>query len=300
MTEKKSFDLYQMVTDRIIGALEIGVVPWRKPWCHINGGAFNRITGRSYGLLNQLCLSHSGEYATFEQWKELGGRIKSGEKAETIVFFKKLEPKEAEEAVESEDAVKDAGKDSRPKYVLRYYKVFHISQVLGVSPLPQIKDERQHNRIEEAENLAKGYIAREGITLEEEPSNEAYYSPTEDKIHIPTLVQYESVSEYYSTLVHEMIHSTGTANRLNRAGLAKAGFGTEEYSKEELIAEIGAATILNGLGIETESSFSNSVAYIENWIAKLREDKYLIINAASVAERAAKFILNDEAAVSAS
>lgn len=297
---KAKTDLYQMVTDRIIKQLEIGVIPWKKPWAKINGGAFNRVTGRPYGLFNQMCLQHEGEYSSFARWTELGGRIKQGEKAETIVFFKKLEPEETETATteSAEVEAREVEETAKPKYVLRYYKVFHISQVLGVSPLPKV-EEHEHNRVQEAENLAKDYIEREGITLEEVLSNEAYYSPAEDLIRIPALSQYKNLEEYYGTLFHEMVHSTGTAERLNRPGLAKAGFGTEEYSKEELIAEIGAATLLNGFSIETESSFENSVAYIEGWIQKLRDDKYLIINAARAAEKAAKFIMNLEA-VSAS
>ncbi len=295
MTEKKNFDLYQNVTDRIIKSLEIGVIPWKKPWCKaVGGGAFNYVTGRSYGLLNQLCLGKPGPYATFEQIKEHGGKIIKGSKASTIVFFKKIEPEQTEDAEVHEEK-------SKPKYVLRYYKVFHVpTQTLNMPALPEQEVEYEHNRSFEAEELTKGYIAREGIAFEEESSNEAYYSPSEDKIHVPTLSQYKDVAEYYSTLVHEMIHSTGHSKRLNRRGLAVASFGSEDYSKEELIAEIGSATILNGFGIESENSFENSVAYIENWMAKLREDKYLIINAASAAERAAKYILNNEAAVSAS
>ncbi len=293
---KAKTDLYQMVTDRIIKQLELGTIPWKKPWCKaIGGGAFNYVTGRSYGLLNQLSLGQPGPYATFDQIKERGGRIIKGEKASTIVFFKKIEPEQAEDAEVKEETL------NKPKWVLRKYSVFHVpTQTLNMPELPMQEEEHEHDRIFEAEELTKGYIAREGITLKEEPSNEAYYSPVEDKIHVPTLSQYKDVAEYYSTLVHEMIHSTGAENRLNRPGLKKASFGSEEYSKEELIAEIGSAAILNGLGIESEDSFSNSVAYIENWIAKLREDKYLIINAASAAERAVKFILNNEAAVGAS
>lgn len=285
-------DLYQLVTDRIISALEIGVVPWKRPWAKINGGAFNRITGRPYGFFNQLLLSHSGEYASFDQWKVLGGRIMQGAKAETVVFWKKLEPKE-DETNETAETPEEAKK---PRFVLRYYKVFHISQVLGVSPLPSNEEVNEHNRIQEAEALTREYIEREGITFEETMSNEAYYSPEEDRIHVPALAQYKDVAEYYSTVFHEMIHSTGATNRLNRPGLVTVNFGSETYSKEELIAEIGSACLLNGLGIESEGSFSNSVAYVENWIAKLREDKYLIVNAASAAEKAAKYIMNLDAA----
>ena len=286
-------DLYQMVTDRIINSLETGVIPWHQPWCLIGSGAFNRVTRKPYSLLNQMCLIHDGEYASFDQWKALGGVIKKGEKAETVVFWKKLES-------DVDSSEEDSKSDTKPKFVLRYYKVFHISQVAGVSPLSTAEKEHQHIRIPKAEELISGYINREGITLEEEKGNEAYYSPAEDRIHIPALCQYKDISEYYSTLIHEMVHSTGNINRLNRPGLAKARFGSEDYSKEELIAEIGAASILNGLGIESDDSFANSVGYIENWLSKLRKDKYLIVRAASAAEKAAKFILDNNCFANAS
>ncbi len=272
-------DVYQMVNDRIINALASGVVPWRRPWCLVNGGAFNRITGRPYSLLNQMCLKHSGEYATFDQWNSIG-EIKKGAQAEKVVFWKKLEPKD-EEGEEG---------DTKARFVLRYYNVFHISQVLGVEPLPSKEETHYHDRIQDAEGLVNGYIRRESIKLEEERSNRAYYSPKEDTVHIPAISQYLDVEEYYSTLMHELVHSTGHRKRLNRPGLTTVSFGSEEYSKEELIAEIGAASILNGLGIETVGSFTNSVAYIESWLSKLRDDKYLAVHAASAAERAVRYV----------
>ncbi len=286
-----TIDLYQNMTDRIIKELEYGTVPWHKPWCTVNGGCFNRISGRHYSLLNNLRLQHSGEYATYEQWQSLGGRIRKGAKGEKILFWKEIEPDESKETDEVTET------EQRRRFVLRYYTVFHISSVIGVEPLPQDDmHEHEHDRIQKAEELTWGYIGREGINLKEEPGNKAYYSPSEDRIQIPCLSQYEDVEEYYSTLMHEMIHSTGHEKRLNRPGLANASFGSEEYSKEELIAEIGAASILNGLGIESENSFNNSISYIDGWIKKLKEDKYLIINAASAAEKAARYILNAEIA----
>ena len=81
-------DVYQIVTDRVMAALEMEEVPWQRPWCSVNGGAFNRVSGNRYSLINQMLLSHSGEYATFKQWTELGGKVKKGERGEIVVFFK--------------------------------------------------------------------------------------------------------------------------------------------------------------------------------------------------------------------
>ena len=214
----------------------------------------------------------------------LGGEVKKGEKAEKVVFWKKLD-----QAGENDE---EPVKDTKPRFVLRYYNVFHISQVHGVEPIPVKIKVYEHDRVKAAESLVSEYLRREGVILEEEMSNKAYYSPSMDTVHIPTISQFKEQAEYYSTLIHELIHSTGHEKRLNRPGLTTVSFGSDEYSKEELIAEIGAASILNGLGIESDDSFFNSVAYIEGWLSKLRKDKHLIVNASSAAEKAAKYLFD--------
>ena len=117
-----------------------------------------------------------------------------------------------------------------------------------------------------------------------------------DYVQVPTMEQFPKAEEYYSTLFHEMTHSTGHTSRLNRfTGAAKAAaFGSEEYSKEELIAEIGAAALVNRCGIETRHSFRNSAAYLQSWIKALRNDNTLIIGAAGKAEKAVAYILTGE------
>lgn len=112
-------NVYQMVTDRIIKQMEQGIIPWHQPWTGVLEGAFNRISKKPYSLLNQMLLEHKGEYATFKQWTELGGKIKKGAKAEIVVFWK-LYP--VKDEVDGEEQVKNIP-------VLKYYNVFHISQV---------------------------------------------------------------------------------------------------------------------------------------------------------------------------
>lgn len=277
-------DVYQMVTDRIITELEAGTIPWRKPWCSVNKGAFNRISGRHYSLTNQLLLRHQGEYASFDQWKKLGGRIKKGEKAEMVVFWKWLEEKETQDGNETEDGEK------KLHPMLRYYHVFHISQVENVEPLEREQKLFDTEPIQKAEEIFRDYVSRENIQVDSSPSNDAFYSPVSDGIHLPDIRQYEKAEEYYSTAFHEAIHST--ASRLNRVGLQKVVYGSEAYGKEELIAEIGSACILNQLGVETVGSFKNSVAYVQGWLNQLKNDRKLVVLAASQAEKAVKFILD--------
>ena len=283
-------DVYQIVTDRVMAALEMEEVPWQRPWCIVNGGAYNRVSGKHYSLINQMLLSHSGEYATFKQWTELGGKVRKGEKGEMVVFFKWPDQDQKEQTEDNKEEIQEDDRSRRP--VLKYYKVFHISQVEGVEPLESKMPVYSSDPISIGEEVFWNYVRREGIRVELEPSNEAYYSPSRDLIHLPELRQYKDPAAFYSTAFHEAAHSTGIEARLARAGLKKASFGSEIYSKEELTAEISAAALLNTLGIETDHSVQNSSAYICGWLKALQNDRRLIVQAAGQAEKAANFILN--------
>lgn len=274
-------DVYEMVTNRIISELEKGVIPWEIPW-HGVKGTYNRISKKPYSIMNQMLLKHNGEYATFNQWRSIGGKIQKGAKSEFVIFWK-LVPKE--------DYDSNGDRIIRQIPILKYYNVFHISQVDGVEPLPQ---EELHDiePIIEVEKILNDYILRENIILEHTASNEAFYSPSRDLIHLPLMEQFKEVEEYYSTFAHESVHSTMTVTRCNRPKhLAK--FNSESYSKEEIVAEIGSATLLNMLGIETHHSFRNSAAYIQSWLQVLRNDVKFIVQASAQAEQAVKYILGE-------
>lgn len=280
---KKS--VYEMITARIIEQLENGVIPWQKPWSGTHSGAYNRISNRPYSLLNQLLLKHGGEYATFKQWSGLGGKIRKGEKSEIVTFWKIQQIEEINE---------DGEKTIKQLPLLRYYNVFHISQVDGVEPKEQLKISDLES-IEEAENIKNEYMNREHLKIFETVTNKAFYTPTFDYIEVPCKEQYQNIEEFYSTLFHEMIHSTGHKNRLGRLETgASAHFGSETYSKEELVAELGSAALVNMLGIETEKSFRNSGAYMQNWLQALKNDNKFIVSASSKAEKAVKYILNEQ------
>lgn len=277
--------VYEMVTDRIISQLKQGVIPWQKPFTGIRSGAYNRISKKSYSLLNQMLLQYDGEYATFKQWESLGGHIRKGEKSEIVVFWK-IQP--------VEDIREDGTKQVKQIPLLRYFNVFHISQVDGVEPLP--KDALNDiEPIEKAESILHDYWNRENITVEHVKGNDAYYSPSRDLIRLPLFEQFTDANEYYSTAFHESIHSTMKENRCNRTEDRKGrlvAFGSNEYSKEELVAEIGSANLMNIIGIETKKSFRNSTAYIQNWLSVLKNDVKFIVSASGRAEKAADYILN--------
>jgi len=274
-----SFDLYQMITDRIIAQLEAGTVPWRKPWTCFQG-AISRSTGKPYSVLNQLLLPYDGEYVTFKQAIEEGHPVKKGEKASMVFFFMFLE---------TED--KDTG-EKKTVPLLKYYSVFHISQCPGMKP--RFAVEEQHSDLQpdkRAEQILNDYVDHSGVTLKKEKSNKAYYSPAMDTIVVPEIAQFADIAEYYSTVYHEAVHSTGHPSRLNRI-TDIARFGSETYSKEELVAELGASYLVNAAGLETSSSFGNSAAYIQNWLSALKDDKRFIISAAGKAEKAVAYILD--------
>ena len=282
-----SKSVYEMVTERIIEQLEQGIIPWEKPWSGVREGAFNRVSKKSYSLLNQMMLKHDGEYATFKQWTELGGHIRKGEKSEIVVFWKILPVEEVQE---------DGTKIVKQIPLLKYINVFHISQVDGVEPLPK---EELHDiePIEKAESILQDYWTREQIKVEHVKGNKAFYSPMLDMIQLPLFEQFKDANEYYSTAFHESVHSTMKESRCNRAEERKnklVAFGSEEYSKEELVAELGSASLMNIIGIETKKSFKNSTAYIQSWIRVLKNDVKFIVSASSKAEKAVNYILNTE------
>lgn len=283
-------NVYEMVTERILNQLKEGTIPWQKPWTGSQDGAYNYVSGKAYSVLNQMILKHEDAYLTFKQIQDLGGKLKKGSKSEIVTFWKMLP---------IEEVNKDGEKVKRVIPFLRYYNVFWIGDTEGI----ERKDIQriEHNPEEEAENIINLYMNSENhpSLQRDKTSNRAYYSPLQDKVVVPEIGQYEHVEEYYSTLFHELTHSTGAASRLNRIKIGIAHFGNEEYSKEELVAEIGAATLVNMAGLETEKSFNNSAAYIEGWSKALKDNVKMIVEASSKAAKAVNYILGKKEAVEA-
>ena len=273
-------DIYTAVTDRIIAQMEQGIIPWKKPWI-ANAKAISHTTGKAYSLLNQMLLGRPGEYITFKQCQEAGGHIRKGEKASMVVFWKWIE-QEDEETGEKKEVP-----------FLRYYNVFHIDQCEGItakhSTATAFPDGAEV--LEAAQEIIYDYLSREGVKLSHVEGDKAFYRPSTDEVVLPIRKQFMSTAEYYSTVFHELTHSTGHPSRLNR--LSKPTFfGTEDYSKEELVAEIGASALVNHVGLETTNSLRNNTAYIQNWLSVLKNDKRFIVSAAGKAEKAVNLILN--------
>ena len=272
-------DIYAEITARIIDQMENGIIPWQKPWV-ANGKAISHATGKAYSLLNQMLLGRPGEYLTFKQCQEAGGRVRKGEKSSMVVFWKWIE-QEDEETGEKKEVP-----------FLRYYNVFHIDQCEGISAkhttervLPDGAD-----TLATAQDIIYDYLSREGVKMTHQEGDKAFYRPATDEVVLPIRKQFVSTAEYYSTVFHELTHSTGHPSRLNRL-TRPSFFGTEDYSKEELVAEIGASALVNYVGLETANSLRNNTAYIQNWLTVLKGDKRFIVSASGKAEKAVNLIL---------
>lgn len=289
-------NIYEMITERITEQLAAGIVPWQCPW---KGGFAPAISYRSrkpYSFLNQLLLGKPGEWLTWNEIQSLGGRVKKGAKSRFCVWTQTYT--KAVEVPASEDAAADETKTMmEERRALKWYKVFHLDDTEGIpSKLEVVEPRNDLNPIDAAEAVITGYLNREpGLRFQnDKPSPQAYYSPDLDEVVVPMLNQYEIAEEYYSTTFHELTHSTMTEKRCNRKSENKrAAFGGADYSREELVAEMGAAMLCSSAGIDCERAFKNSVAYIGNWLKALRNDVRMIAWAAPKAEAAARYILNE-------
>lgn len=269
-----SKSVYEIITNKIIEKLEKGTVPWNKPF----SSARNWVTQKEYRGINALLLD-GGEYATFNQIKKAGGRVKKGAESEIVVFWKMIKITEEDE---------ETGEEIEKQIpLLRYYRVFKVGeQTTGIEP--KGKNKIIHNPIEEAEKIIKGFKDSPKYTFE---SGRAYYRPSEDVVNVPPINDFESPEEYYATFFHEIVHSTGHKNRLNRPGITTLNpFGSDGYSREELVAEIGASMLCGVAGFENEI-IDNSASYIQSWLNALRNDKTLIVHASQQAQKACDYIL---------
>lgn len=286
MAQNTKVDVYELVTNRIIEQMEKGIIPWQKPWHGVSGGAISYTTGKPYSLLNQFLLGKEGEYLTFNQVQTLGGKVKKGAKAQMVVFFKQY-------PINEQVLNEDGEMETKTHYIplLRHYMVFHIDDCKGIKSKIDNVQVVPPSPIESAENVVRNYFSRETCHLLIKESNSAFYSPVLDEVVVPKIEQYTHAEEYYSTLFHEMTHSTGAKKRLDR-NLEEGHFGNDPYAKEELVAEIGSAFLSNTCGLDSNKAFKNSVAYIQSWSNRFKQDKKLIVWAAGRAQKAAEYILN--------
>lgn len=284
-------DIYQTVTDQIIQALEAGTPPWLPSW---QGGEFslpeNFASGHRYRGINILLLHlaamnrsyNVSRWLTFKQALELGGHVRKGESGTQIVFFKQLEI--AEQV--------DAGDPQRRIIpLLRSFTVFNIAQVDGLpeSSIPALPM-HEWDSLAAAEML----LADSGARIQH-GGNRAYYRPSDDIIQLPPREWFPTAADYYATALHELTHWTGAPSRCNRP-LGRR-HGIDAYAYEELVAEMGAAFACAHCHLPARMEHAS---YIDSWLQALRNDKRLILSAASKAQAAADYLLELSAPATAS
>jgi len=271
--------VYEYITDRITALLTQGTVPWHKPWTARTGLPRNFVSQKPYRGINVFLLIamsyESPLWLTFRQALQLGGSVRKGEKACQVVFWKQLK-------------IEDKASGEQQKIpLLRYYHVFNVTQCDGLKIGTEPVEAPVNGIIKPEEivvNMPQPPVIKHGMT-------KAYYSPREDCVGMPPRERFERMEDYYSTVFHELVHSTGHEKRLKRATVAENnGFGSDPYCKEELIAEMGAA-FLCGQAEIAERTIDNSAAYINGWLERFRDDKMLIVQAAAQAQKATDFIL---------
>jgi antirestriction protein ArdC len=282
--EKSMPTVPQIITENVIKQLEQGVAPWRKPWS--TSMPRNLISKRPYRGLNVFMLATQGYsspyWLTFNQAKQLGAHVQQGEKSSLVMFWK------IDELVRRKiDSDGEPADEKGKSILLRYYRVFNVEQCDGLRALHG-DDRKPINPIAECESIADRMPNPPRI----EQHSQAFYRASADMVGMPSRNCFVSPEAYYSTLFHELTHSTGHKSRLNRfeENATDHQFGSESYSKEELVAEMGAAMLAGTAGI-SHATLGNSASYLQTWITRLKSDSRLIISAASQAQRAADHIL---------
>ncbi len=277
--------IYQYITDRIVNLLENeSVIPWRAPWNKILSpqNFHSKTTYKGINMLLTSTLGYRSPYfLTYRQLVELGGSLKDDAKGNSvpIVYWNWLDITD-----------KKTGEVKKVPF-LRYYRVFNVEHIEGLkfseSELYPQATVHEVQSIEAAENLVMNMPNRPKMTL----GNGAAYSPTTDTVIMPKMDTFADTKEFYASLFHELAHSTGHSDRLSRASvMGRNSFGTPEYSKEELIAELGAAFLCAQSGI-SEPVIKNQAAYIKGWLKALKNDPRMLIQAAGAAQRACNYVM---------
>ena len=269
-------DIAKNVTDKIIASLESGVAPWVRPWKAENSGMpYNMATLKTYRGINVALLSlnsfASNAWLTYKQAQELGANVRKGEKGSMIVFYKpwKIEDKNNPDS------------EGKTVPVLKSFAVFNREQIDGLPALPARTEQPRPSHEEANAVLAQATIRHGGAR--------AFYSLQGDYIQLPEAGDFIDHPSYYATALHELTHWTGHKDRLAREYGKR--FGDTAYSREELVAEMGAAFLCAHLGIDGRLQHAE---YIGSWIDVLKSDKRAIITAASAAQKAFDFCVNRE------
>lgn len=285
-------DIYNEVTERIISALQQGEVPWRRPWEESMprlGQHRNAFTEHVYTGVNAIVTFLSNyrdpRWCTYHQAEQAGGHVRRGEKSTRLLFMKSV--RKTDEAT---------GETSHVQYA-RAFWAFNVEQCEGLDlqPAEDYKPPAQTTgRHDEAERTILDYCESQRVRYKEQ-GNRAYYDPMWDSVTVPPFESFTTPEGYYSVAFHELAHSTGHHSRLDRFRDNKeAAHGLEDYSKEELTAELGSCFSLAELGIQSPELGENQAAYLRGWLQALQDDRRMIVSASSHGWKAAQMVLGRE------
>ena len=286
----EKFNLYQHITDKIIGALEKGVGPWIRPWddsdvqfgLHRNAVSDHVYRGINVLLLNLVAFEKGytdPRWVTFNDARKLGGYINKGEKHTKIVFWKFLELKDKTGNVPDTD-----GSESKKVIpLLRFYRVFNVAQCSNLN-LKEIPKPEEGNIEVDTNNLAETILSLPTIRY---GGTKAAYYPSHDFIQMPPKQSFENLNLFFAVGFHEIVHWTGIESRLNRTFGKR--FGDSQYAFEELVAEIGSAFLGGHAGLPFQEM--RHPEYIKSWIDTLKADNRAIFTACRMAQAASDFVL---------
>ncbi len=275
--------IYETVTARILNQLAAGQVPWRKTWK--TGLPKSLATAKEYRGINILvlgCTEYTSPYwLTYREAQRQGGHVRKGQRATPVVYWKWRTLEELARRAEL------TGQQQIAPCVPFVSAVFNLDQVEGVARPDDDVQPRLDDRVQLADQMLDVMPDKPEIVhaIIAQPA----YSPRLDRVTLPHLSQFESADEYYATLFHELVHSSGHPRRLNRFAEAE-GDRVEKYSFEELVAEFGAAFLCGFAGIQNPDTEMLQASYIEGWARVFRQDSRILVRAASAAQRAADFI----------
>lgn len=278
--KKPSSDFYQEITNQIIEALEAGVKPWVCPWdrTRANGLPSNVTTGNFYNGLNIMLLwmsagkqgFSSSSWLTAKQANALGGWVRKGEKGTRIFFYKMVQKSDSEDENETYP-------------MLKTFYVFNTDQIENVK-FDRPSEDVTRNDVERLQHV-EDFIGQTGASISYR-GQRAFFRPSTDEIVIPETNRFNSTSDLYATILHELCHWSGSESRLNRD--LKGEFGSKDYAFEELVAELGSSFLMADLGIVGDVQHES---YIASWLKALKGDKRYIFKAASLASKAHQFLV---------
>jgi antirestriction protein ArdC len=294
--DMKYEDICSKITNQMIEMIEAEeILPWQKPW---NGSVLpptNIISKKLYKGYNSFflgCTGFSNSYwGTYNQIKKKNGKINKGEKGYPIIFWTDTYQKYA---VDNKTGKKEKITVKMDRPILKYFKVFNMGQTsLEEQFKSEAEPQNEFKPLSDVDKVIEAACSQGKVAKIRNGEPRAYYSPGLDVINLPDKNLFCSIEEYYSTLLHECNHSTGHKDRLNRlkdGSILNDGHKVT-YSKEELVAELGAVFMMRHFKIEIKSTFENSAGYLKGWLSSLKNNPDWIVWAATKGQQSMNYIL---------